>query len=171
MVRSHPAPQGRRGIAVVELALVLPFLLIVIIGVWEVGRMVQVQQVMDNAAREGARLAAQGLIIDQTSAYTEIKVHSGNPSVESTIANYLREAGIDTTGMQVTFTYLTGNTGNTEPYQATKGQRYRITVTLPFNNVRWTLLSLTNRTQLNATVEWQSLVDDPFTLDTTIPNW
>ncbi len=163
--------QRRRGVAVVELALVLPFLLVVVVGIWEVGRLIQVQQVLNNAAREGARLAAQGLIINKDSNPTEIHVSTGSPNVESTIRNYLREAGIDTTGLTVTFGYTSGDTGLTEPHEAEKGQHFRITVTLPFNNVRWTFLSLTDITTLNASVDWQSLVDEPFTLDTNIPSW
>ena len=46
----------------VEAAVVLPLLLILMLGVWEVGRMIQVQQVLVNAAREGARLAGGGYV-------------------------------------------------------------------------------------------------------------
>jgi Flp pilus assembly protein TadG len=169
IVQCKPGP--RRGVAVVEMALVLPFLLIVLVGIWEVGRLIQVQQVMNNAAREGARLAAQGLVINKDSAATEIHVATGDPCVESVVRNYLREAGYDTTGLTVTFAYLDGTTTNTEPHQASKGQRFRVRVQLPFNNVRWTLLSLTSISQLNSEVEWRSLVDDPFTLDTNLPTW
>lgn len=163
--------QRRPAAATVELALLLPFLVVVILGIWEVGRMVQVQQIMNNAAREGARLAAQGLIINKDDVATLINVTTGTPNVKDAVKNYLREAGIDTTNLDVQFQYISGNTANTQPYQATKGQRFRITVKIPFNNVRWVLLGLTNQTELVSVVEWHSLVDDPFTLNTTIPTW
>src|SRR5215470_4385094 len=56
MLRTRPARPRRDAAAVVELALLLPFLLVVNLGIWEVGRLIQVQQVLNNAAREGARL-------------------------------------------------------------------------------------------------------------------
>jgi Flp pilus assembly protein TadG len=168
--RLSRAPRSRRAVATVELALLLPFLLVVLLGLWEVGRLIQVQQTLNNAAREGARVAAQGLTIKDSSTEL-VGATTGNVNVQDTIKNYLREAGIDTTGIQVTFTYLSGDTSLTQPYQAVKGQRFRVAVTLPFNNVRWTLLSLTNTSQMNASVEWRSVVDDPFNLDTNIPSW
>ena len=52
--------QARRGAAVVEMALVLSILLGSLVGVFEYGRLVMIRQLLDNAAREGARLAVVG---------------------------------------------------------------------------------------------------------------
>jgi len=170
ILRSRAA--GRRsGVAAVEFAFLLPFLLILLLGVWEIGRLIEVQQILNNAAREGARLASLGRIINQNSAATDIHVSTGTPNVTSTVTNYIRQAGIDTTNLTVTFAYTTGNTGLTEPYQAVKGQRFKVSLTLPFNNVRWTLLGLSNITTLADSVEWSSMIDDPFTVNTTLPTW
>jgi len=49
--------QGRRGAAVVELALVSPFILFLIFGAFEFFRMMMVKQALTNAAREGCRTA------------------------------------------------------------------------------------------------------------------
>ncbi len=46
---------GESGQAIVELAFALPILLILVIGVFEFGRAWNEQQVMTDAAREGAR--------------------------------------------------------------------------------------------------------------------
>jgi Flp pilus assembly protein TadG len=48
---------GERGTALLETAMTLPLLLIVSVGIFEFGRAFQTQQVLTNAAREGARLA------------------------------------------------------------------------------------------------------------------
>jgi hypothetical protein len=133
--------------------------------------MVHVQQILNNSAREGARLAAQGLIVNKDSEPTLIKVDEGSPNVKTTIENYLREAGIDPTGLTLSFKYLNGDKAKTQPHQATKGQKFRVYITLPMANVRWTLLSLTDVTTLEAEVDWRSLVDDPFTLNETLPTW
>lgn len=47
----------RRGVTVVEFAFVCTFCLMVFFGVFEYGRHLWIRQVMDNAAREGARFA------------------------------------------------------------------------------------------------------------------
>jgi Flp pilus assembly protein TadG len=40
------------------MAVVLPLLLLLVVGVWELGRIIQVQAVLNNAARDAARYAA-----------------------------------------------------------------------------------------------------------------
>jgi Flp pilus assembly protein TadG len=49
-----------RGQAVIEFALVLPLLLVLMISVWEFARAWNIQQVLTDAAREGARVAVVG---------------------------------------------------------------------------------------------------------------
>ena len=71
----------RSGVAVVEMAVLVPILLTVVIGIWELGRVIQVQQIISNAARDGARLAAQGSIINTTGAFTQIQFATGTPNV------------------------------------------------------------------------------------------
>jgi Flp pilus assembly protein TadG len=48
---------GRRGAAVLEVAITLNVLLILVAGIFEHGRIIMVRQLMQNAAREGARQA------------------------------------------------------------------------------------------------------------------
>lgn len=52
------AARKRRGAAAVELAVVAPFLLIIILGILEFGRVMMVLGVVTNAARGGARAGA-----------------------------------------------------------------------------------------------------------------
>lgn len=58
-LRPHRAadPGRERGQSLVELAIVLPVLLALVVGIFEFGRAWNVYQVITNAAREGARLA------------------------------------------------------------------------------------------------------------------
>lgn len=164
--------QSRRGVAVVEMAFLLPLLLLLVVGVWEVGRLVQLQQVMSAAARDGARIASQGSIINTTGAYTQIDMTTSNPNVNETVRDYLYGAGItNLTGLQVTFEYLDGDTSLTQPYQGAKNQKFRLRVTLPYENMRLTTLSLINPTTLSGECIWLMMMDDPFTLSTTLPGW
>ncbi len=163
----------REGVAAVELAFLAPVLLIILLGLWDVGRMVQLQQILSNAAREGARLAAQGQTINSTGTPTQIQVSTGTPNVKTTVVNYLQRAGLNvtTSDVTVTFVYLTGDTTKTQPHQATKGQQFKVTVTVPTANLRWTTLGTIMPATMTASVTWVSLVDDPFTIDTTLPTW
>ncbi len=171
MIRRTREPSQRSAAAAVEFAFMLPFLVVILLGLWEVGRLIEVQQILNNACREGARLAAQGHTINSTGSPIDIQLSSGTPNIKTTISNYIREAGLDPTGLQVTFVYTSGDVTLTQPSQGVKGQQFTVSLTLPFNNVRWTLLGLTNTTTLNATTNWQCLVDDPFAIDTTLPSW
>ena len=49
--------RNERGSALVEMALTLPLMLLVSVGIFEFGRAYQTWQVLTNAAREGARIA------------------------------------------------------------------------------------------------------------------
>jgi Flp pilus assembly protein TadG len=178
----------RRAAAAIEMAVVVPILLTIVIGVWELGRCIQVLTIMENAARDGARIAAQGTIINTTAAYTFIRFHQGSPAAGSpptpaypadnppyvydAITNSLNGAGItNLTGAQITFQFVQGDTTRVAPYQGLKNERFMITVTVPYANVNWTNLTLFAPTSLTVRVYWQMMVDDPFTVNTSLPGW
>lgn len=161
----------RSGAMAVEFAFVLPLLFTLLVGTWEVGRVIQVEQVLANAAREGARVAAQGQTINLTGAYTQIQVNSGTPNVRDSALNYIAGCGFDTSGVNVTFRYLDGDTSKTEPWEGTKNQKFEVHVTMPYSNVRITNLNLLTFTTLEAKAQWVSLADDPFNVNTTVPTW
>ena len=52
-----PTARGERGQALVEAAIILPVVLLIMTGIFEIGRAYQTYQVLTNAAREGARAA------------------------------------------------------------------------------------------------------------------
>jgi Flp pilus assembly protein TadG len=181
-MRLHPRTSGswRRGVAAVEFAFVLPILLTLLVGIWELGRIISVQITLNNAARDGARLAAQANIINTTGAYTQIKFNSGTPNIQGAIQAYLQAAGISNlSGVQITLQFTTpATTGGTvptsttiDPYTGVKNQQFLVTISVPYANVRWTNLSLINPTTLTAQAYWECLVDDPFTVNTTMPGW
>jgi Flp pilus assembly protein TadG len=60
MGMSHPHPLRERGAAAVEMALILPFLLLLVGGIVDFGRFFYTQNIVVNAAREGARSRALG---------------------------------------------------------------------------------------------------------------
>ena len=54
----------RLGIAAVEMALCLPFILAILFGILEFYRLTQIKNLFNNAAREGCRYASQKFILD-----------------------------------------------------------------------------------------------------------
>ena len=114
----------RRGAAVVEAAFVLPIMLTLMLGVWEVGRMVQISQILDNAAREGARVAAGGYV-NGTAVTASM--------VQTAVQNYLTAAGLPSaavTGAQGHVTCLATPVW-TDPYAALPLDPFTVTVTIP----------------------------------------
>ena len=90
-VRTRRASRG--ATAAVEFGITAPLLVTLLLGIWEVGRLVQVQQLTNNAVREAGRQASTGKrTADQ---------------VQQAALNYLTRAGINTAGATVTLTNIT----------------------------------------------------------------
>lgn len=202
LTRFHTnAGRRRGGAAAVETCVIMLVVVPVLIGLWEMGRVVQVEQIISNAAREGARMAAQGNTINSTGDPTKIfnTVAPPNtakvPNVKAAVMQYLSGAGLTKltwADVDVTFTFLNSPTGAvagaTEPHQGIKGQRFSVTVTItdtqgpngtgsdkaspPLKNkVLWSTLGLVKPKFVSYTCEWQMLVDDTFTINATLPTW
>ena len=129
--RNHD--KARFGAAAVELAVVLPLLVTLLLGLWEVGRMIEVTQVLSNAAREGARLAANGNV-----TISQVNTH---------VQNYITNAGLNATGNTIQIQNLTKNPTplptdpSADPLVADQLDHLRVKVTLPFSNVKWVVLN------------------------------
>ena len=88
---------SEQGQSLVELALLLPFLLTLVLGVVDLGMGIRTYIGLTNAAREGARWVAIHPT-DPFGAMTRIGVEAGRVGVTNT--------GSPATGMSVTFTPL-----------------------------------------------------------------
>ena len=177
MVRSS-TKRERRGVAALELAVVcLFFIFPILFGVWEVGRLVQVQQIVSNSARDGARLAAQGYTVNLTGSPTQIMASSGAINVRSAVHQYLIGAGLTNlaySDVTVTFTFTSPTSTGTypaDPYLGEKGQQFTVYVSIPWDKVRWVNFGLVKPTTVTFTVTWQMLVDDKFTVNEVLPVW
>ena len=183
----------RRAVAAVEFAFVtMLFVVPLILGVWEVGRLVHTQQLVSNATREGARLASQAVTL-QNGVTTQIKRTASTPSVQSVVYQYLYAAGLtNLTSSDVTVTFaftsargtdyvpIVADPGGTsypagsmppEPCYGEKGQTFTVFVSIPWAKVRWVSLGLIQPTAVTYQVSWQMLIDDRFSLTPTLPTW
>jgi hypothetical protein len=177
----------RRGVAAVEFAVCLPLLFTVLFGLWEVGRITEVQQVMWNSAREAARDCSLGQ--DNLSAVATnllVYLQSAEPTafgqghtttmkapVVTLPANTYGYTCWDTTANKelftMTFADLTTTTV-TDPTTMLQLDRYQIGVQTPYASVGWLPVpQITGKTRLYVAVEWASMVDSPFQIAPYLP--
>jgi Flp pilus assembly protein TadG len=88
--------RDRAGQAVIELALIMPVLLLIALGIVEFARAFNAKQAVTDATREGARHA-----VVKDAAITQ-------DSVVSAIATALERAGLSSEGATITFDKTTG---------------------------------------------------------------
>jgi Flp pilus assembly protein TadG len=124
--------KNRRGAAVVEFAIVAPVFFLLVFGMIEYGRMVMVQQVLTNAAREGARYAVIQTTNDTTAVTTKVK-------------DYLTSGKLKASASTVTVTWpASGSSGSSQPVT--------VKVSIPFGQVSWlpSPMFLSSTTKLEA---------------------
>jgi Flp pilus assembly protein TadG len=108
-----PRP-GRPGAAAVEFAVVAPILVLFAFGMIEFARVMMVEEVLTNAAREGCRKA--------------VLPGSTSSDVTTVVNNYLTNSGI---------TGANAPSVSPAPDSANAGDAITVTVSVPFNNVSW----------------------------------
>jgi Flp pilus assembly protein TadG len=147
---------NRRGLASVEMAIAMPLLLYVVLGVWEVGRILDVQVMLDNAAGAGARQASTG-------QYT-------NSQVSTAVVNYLKAAGLNTTNVSVTVSNATSP--GTDVGAASPNDKLQVLVTIPYSDVRWAVSGfVTNKnTTLAGSATFFSAEVSPYPSTINMPN-
>ena len=129
-----PQARGRRrGAATVEVAAVLPLLVLLTFGIVEIGWYVHVAQVVHNAARQGARAA--------------VRLENSNPEVEAIVLDCLQtDAGIASSAVDVELTRLDWE--GAEQYQIMsldtneEGQPVRVSVSVDYSGALTGLLGL-----------------------------
>jgi hypothetical protein len=156
-------------------------------GLWEVGRMTEVEQVLWNSAREAARDASLGqdnllgvannlvtyLQSAEPTAFGQGHTTSMIAPVITLPANTTGYTCWDTTANRelftVTFTDYT-HTSVKDPTGMSQLDRYALGVQVPYSNVGWSpLAQITGMSRLTATVNWVSMVDSPFSIAPSLP--
>lgn len=124
---------NRPGTAAVEFAIVLPFVMVVFLGIIEFGRVMMVQQVITNAAREACRSA--------------VLPGGSISSSRDLVTTYLGNVNITLSSP------TTQVTVSPDPTTATQGTAITVSITVPYSSVSWlpTPIFMAGK-QLNATV-------------------
>jgi len=102
---------GQRGAAIVEFALVLPLLLTLVLGAIDWGWYFFIDQLVTNAAREGARA---GTMLPPTSSDSDATAAATGAS-----NNYLTSVQLKATGVAATTVTVTTAGGSTKAVQVT----------------------------------------------------
>lgn len=142
----------RAGIAAVEMALCLPFVMLVLFGILEFYRIVQVKHLLTNAAREGCRLASQRYIILKDGSKQNITIENIKTLVVSNLRstyvfgfnsknyNNLIFQSIDD---NISFKTLSSNGTpdllnpyNRHPYMLNKGEIFQVDISLPYKHIK-----------------------------------
>ena len=96
---------GSSGQALAEMAIALPILLLMLVGIFEFARAYQIQQVVVNAAREGARQAVlQGVDSDSATAIVNTYLAGGSITGATIAITDTNNTG-DPTTVQVSVPY------------------------------------------------------------------
>jgi Flp pilus assembly protein TadG len=156
LIRSGNTRKGRaRGAVAVELALSFSLILIpMLLGIFEVGCLLDASQTLVGAAREGGRQAATGLLTDA--------------QVQQVVTTYLNATGVKTTGIVVT---VVNTTSGLDASVANSNDALVVTVSLPFKNVDWSFTQqfVSDSSSFSTSSTWYSNNDGAYTVSTTAP--
>ena len=112
-IRRKGSRSGEKGQALVEFAIIIPILLAVLLGIVEFARAWQIQQVVTNAAREGARVG----VINT----------NGLAEVDAAIQVYLQSANMDMSQADwTTGTVLSSVSGDPDTVTVSYNYTYRL---------------------------------------------
>ncbi len=163
-----------------------PLILLILLGLWEVGRIIQVANVMRNGAREAARDASLGQDSLQTVAsnltgFLQGALPTAFGQGDSMTLQTATGLPTNTTGytcwdntknkelFTITFTDVT-NPNVTDPTAMQKLDHYQIGIQVPYSTIGWTSVAqITGVNRLMITVDWASMRDDPFHITPTLP--
>ena len=112
------AGSSRRGASLIEFSLVAPVFILLVMGIIELGRVLMVQHLMTNAARQGCRVGVIGGTSTQTISSKSLQALStqGVPSVQASV--------------QV-------NDGSADASTAKSGDEITVIVSVPMKTISW----------------------------------
>lgn len=122
---------ARRGIVLIEIAVMMPLLLMLILGCLEYGWMFLKSQQITNAARQGARIGATA---DGTVA-----------EIQTAVANVMFASGLDGSGYVVTITPV-------DPTALQMSQLFEVAVSVSYDNIGFGVPLVPTPATLEATV-------------------
>jgi hypothetical protein len=177
----------RRAVAAVEFAVCSPLIVMLLLGLWEVGRITEVSNVMWFSCREGARDASLGeanlqavatnlLVYLQGAEPTAFGQGHSTAMIAPVVSLPANTSGYtcwDNTANRELFTMTFSDVTKptvTDPTGMSQLDVYQIGVQVPYSNIGWMpTAQITGTTRMYATVKWASMVDSPFQIAPNLP--
>ncbi|HVJ80553.1 MAG TPA: TadE/TadG family type IV pilus assembly protein [Planctomycetia bacterium] len=126
-VLRSPLRSARKGAATLEFAVVAPVLILLIMGMLEIGRAIMVVNFVNSAARDGARRAAL--------------TNASAADVISTTRQSLSRSSINSTNLTITVVSDVNEDGTTEDVSDLSsiptGRPVGVRVNVPFQDIGW----------------------------------
>ena len=126
-------PTGRRAAAAVEFALILPFVALLVTGMFEVGRAIMVRQALNDAARKGCRIG--------------VLPGNGNTVITGDVNDVLTDNAILPSDATITI-QVNGQTVDASTAQ--KNDSISVKVSIPYAKTAWTPLFFFSNTSLES---------------------
>ena len=160
-------PRRRAATAAVEFALISPLLVTLLLGLWELGRAIQVFQIVSNAAREGARQAASA---KYTKAEVQQSVFDYLVNANVPMSDTLPQSSVDLSNTNATITVANVTSGG-EVFDANQLDKMTVYVSVPVKNFRWisSTFYMPANGKVSATVGFLCTRDIPINIVSTIP--
>jgi TadE-like protein len=162
-------------------------MMMILTGLWQLGRIVQVQEVMMNSAREAARDASLGqdsLLTVANNLLTYLQ--SADPSAfgaghgtamiapvvglpANTVGYTCWDNTVNRELFTISFSDLT-DPSDTDPTRMSQLDLYQVGVQVPFSSVSWSsVVPIQGASRLSTSVVWASTVDSPFQIAPYLP--
>jgi Flp pilus assembly protein TadG len=135
--RTQRGARRRHGVVMAEFILVFPILLLAIVGIVELGRGVMVQQIVTNAAREGARRA--------------VLPEATNDAVTTLVENYLVQTSLGAGTHQIDVLDEDGQALDLST--ANPRDVVRLRVSVPYNEVGFGIYAYLANSTIGAEVQ------------------
>ncbi|MCA9049448.1 MAG: pilus assembly protein [Planctomycetaceae bacterium] len=130
--RQSPAGAGRRGVAVIEAAVILPVMLVLVLGTIEMGTALRAGTILQSAVRESGRIANMD--------WTQILEDGDTPNakLERDLRNFVSASGLPGDDLTVNIVYAEGDNEG-QPFdiadENNELQLVKVEVTLPYTSI------------------------------------
>ena len=185
-IPTDPRRCNRSASAAAEFAVCLPLMFLILSGVWEVGRITEIQAVAMNAAREAARDASLcqdnlATVTSNTIVYLQaaepLAYRSGHgtsmaSASVSPAAGYKVSDSVNNDELFTLTYYDLDQTSMSpmDPTGAAKLDRYELGIQIPYRTIAMSPLPQSfTPTRLTTKVTWMCMRDTPFGVNTVLP--
>lgn len=128
----HRQKQNRKGVAAVECAMMLPIMMVLVLGLIEMGTALRASTIMQSSVREAGRLASMDW------RYVVEDGETPNRKVEQDIRNFVTASGLPGEDLVVSIEHAEGDSAGTEFDISDSDNQLKlilIEITMPYSSI------------------------------------